>query len=69
MYLVPVVLLQLLPKLSLSRLNNNQPTLGFINPLLYGKLIGKGFIDANIEGSSLVCEGFKATIGWDPASG
>jgi len=28
-------------------LNSNQPTLGFIYPLLYGKLMGKGFIDIN----------------------
>jgi len=54
------------------RLNNNQPTLGFMNPLLYGKLMGKGFIDVNEgdnRGNSLSCEGFKATTGWDPASG
>jgi len=29
------------------RLSNNQPTLGFMNPLLYGKLMGKGFVDVN----------------------
>ena len=55
------------------RLNNNLPTLGFMNPLLYTKLKGQGFIDVtkgNNRGSSLACDdGFKATTGWDPASG
>ena len=55
------------------RLNNNMSTLGFMNPLLYTKLKGQGFIDVtkgNNRGSSLACDdGFKATTGWDPASG
>jgi len=54
------------------RLNNNQPTLGFMNPLLYTKLMGKGFIDVtkgDNRGTSLACDGFQATTGWDPASG
>ena len=54
------------------RLNNNKPTLGFMNPLLYGKLMGQGFIDVtkgDNRGTSLLCGGFKATTGWDPASG
>ena len=53
------------------RLSNNQPTLGFMNPLLYTKLMGKGFIDVtkgDNRGFS-TCGGFKATTGWDPASG
>ena len=55
------------------RLNNNQSSLGFLNPLLYSKLKGKGFIDVtkgNNRGSTTSCDdGFKATTGWDPASG
>ena len=55
------------------RLNNNQPTLGFLNPLLYSKLKGQGFIDVtkgDNRGTSTSCgDGFKATTGWDPASG
>ena len=54
-----------------TRLNNNQPTLGFMNPLLYGKLMGQGLIDVtkgDNRGTSLLCGGFKATKGWDPAS-
>ena len=54
------------------RLNNNQPTLGFMNPLLYNKLMGKGFIDVtkgDNRGFSPTCDGFQATTGWDPASG
>ena len=56
------------------RLNNNQSTLGFMNPLLYRKLKGLGFIDVtkgNNRGLSMICndDGFNATAGWDPASG
>ena len=51
-------------------MNDNQPTLGFMNPLLYGKLMGQGFIDVtkgDNRGTFLLCSGFKATTGWDPA--
>ena len=55
------------------RLNNNQPSLGFMNPLLYSKLKGQGFIDVtkgDNAGTATSCDdGFKATTGWDPASG
>ena len=55
------------------RLNSNQPTLGFMNPLLYTTLKGRGFIDVtkgDNRGSTTSCDdGFKATTGWDPASG
>ena len=55
------------------RLNNNKPTLGFLNPLLYGTLKGRGFFDVtkgNNRGGTTSCDdGFKATTGWDPASG
>ena len=53
------------------RLQSGKKTLGFLNPLLYQKLMGKGFNDIT-EGSNsggLSCDGFKATQGWDPASG
>ena len=46
--------------------------LGFLNPLLYKKLQGNGFIDITKGENSanhLFCPGFKATKGWDPASG
>ena len=55
------------------RLNSNKPTLGFVNPLLYSTLKGQGFLDVtkgNNRGSTTSCDdGFKATTGWDPASG
>ena len=55
------------------RMKNNQSLLGFMNPLLYSKLKGQGFIDVNKgnnRGTSLLCDdGFKAATGWDPASG
>ena len=55
------------------RLNSNKPTLGFINPLLYSVLKGQGFFDVtkgNNRGTTTSCDdGFKATEGWDPASG
>ena len=53
------------------RLQGGKKTLGFLNPLLYQKLMGKGFNDIT-EGSNpggLFCDGFNATQGWDPASG
>ena len=52
------------------RLMAGKPTLGFLNPLLYQTLRGKGFIDVT-EGNNGGgrCEGFKAIKGWDPASG
>ena len=52
------------------RLNNGEKTLGFLNPLLYQNLMGKGFIDIT-EGQNgdFLCEGFKAGPGWDAASG
>ena len=53
------------------RLNSGKKTLGFLNPLLYQTLQGKGFFDIT-EGSNLglsSCPGFKAVEGWDPASG
>ena len=52
------------------RLMAGKPTLGFLNPLLYQTLEGKGFIDVT-EGNNGGgrCEGFKAIKGWDPASG
>ena len=53
------------------RLNRGQPTLGFLNPLLYETLQGKGFFDVTegANGGGLICPGFKAIEGWDPASG
>ena len=53
------------------RLQSGKKTLGFLNPLLYQTLMGKGFNDIT-EGSNpggLFCDGFKAAKGWDPASG
>ena len=51
------------------RLNKQQKTLGFLNPLLYQSL-KNGFQDIT-EGSNgdFLCKGFQATKGWDPASG
>ena len=53
------------------RLNNGKKTLGFMNPLLYQTLMGQGFFDITegSNGNGFTCEGFKATKGWDPASG
>lgn len=53
------------------RLNNGKKTLGFLNPLLYQTLMGEGFFDITegSNGNGFTCEGFKATKGWDPASG
>lgn len=53
------------------RLNNGQNTLGFLNPLLYLVLKGRGFFDITEGSNSGVggCPGFDAIPGWDPASG
>ncbi len=52
------------------RLNKGEKTLGFLNPLLYSTLKGKGFFDiVNGNNGNGVCSGFKAIKGWDPASG
>ncbi|KAJ7647839.1 tripeptidyl peptidase A [Roridomyces roridus] len=51
------------------RLRHGKPTMGFLNPFLYG--VGSaGFTDIT-EGTVDGCEqpGFNATAGWDPASG
>jgi len=52
------------------RLNKGEPTLGFLNPLLYEKLY-KGFHDITVGENSgpSTCPGFKAIQGWDPATG
>ena len=53
------------------RLNSGKSTLGFLNPLLYQTLQGKGFFDIT-KGSNSgggPCPGFDAIPGWDPASG
>ncbi|KAJ7252395.1 peptidase S8/S53 domain-containing protein [Mycena haematopus] len=51
------------------RLRHGKPTLGFLNPLLYGVGL-EGMVDIT-EGLVNGCEqpGFNATKGWDPASG
>ena len=53
------------------RLKRGQKTLGFLNPLLYQTLHGNGFIDITegSNGGGLLCPGFDAIQGWDPASG
>ena len=53
------------------RLNNGKSTLGFLNPLLYQTLKGKGFFDITEGSNSGIggCPGFDAIPGWDPASG
>lgn len=53
------------------RLNKGKPTLGFLNPLLYQTLQGKGFYDVTegSNGGGIICPGFSAIEGWDPASG
>ena len=53
------------------RLQGGKKTLGFLNPLLYQTLMGKGFNDIT-EGSNpgpFCADGFKSTQGWDPSSG
>ncbi|KAJ6593294.1 peptidase S8/S53 domain-containing protein [Mycena capillaripes] len=51
------------------RLRHGKPTMGFLNPFLYGVGL-KGMVDI-AEGLVKGCEqpGFNATQGWDPASG
>ncbi|KAF7350862.1 Tripeptidyl peptidase A [Mycena sanguinolenta] len=51
------------------RLRHRKPTLGFLNPLLYGVGL-EGLVDIT-EGVVTGCEqpGFNATEGWDPVSG
>ena len=53
------------------RLNNGKSTLGFLNPLLYQTLQGKGFFDITKGSNNGAggCPGFEAIPGWDPASG
>ncbi|KAI0258483.1 tripeptidyl peptidase A [Gloeopeniophorella convolvens] len=52
-----------------ARLAAGQPTLGFLNPLLYA-LKGKGLNDIT-KGNAPGCgtPGFNATTGWDPVTG
>ncbi|KAJ7646048.1 tripeptidyl peptidase A [Mycena polygramma] len=51
------------------RLRNGKPTMGFLNPFLYGAGLG-GMVDMT-DGFVNGCEqsGFNATEGWDPVSG
>ncbi|KAJ6590124.1 tripeptidyl peptidase A [Mycena vulgaris] len=51
------------------RLRHGKPTMGFLNPFLYGAG-SKGLVDIT-EGHVEGCEqpGFNATHGWDPATG
>ncbi|KAJ6488213.1 subtilisin-like protein [Mycena vitilis] len=51
------------------RLQHGKPTMGFLNPFLYGAGL-KGLVDMT-EGYVNGCEqeGFNATEGWDPVSG
>ncbi|KAJ7072886.1 subtilisin-like protein [Mycena amicta] len=51
------------------RIKHGKPTMGFLNPFLYG-VGSKGLVDV-IDGWVEGCEqpGFNATIGWDPATG
>ena len=54
------------------RLNAGKKPLGFLNPLLYKTLHGRGFLDVMNGTNSWGiddCPGFKANVGWDPASG
>ena len=52
------------------RLLKGKSTLGFLNPLLYQQIKGQGFFDIQFgNNGAMVCEGFKAIKGWDPASG
>jgi len=60
------------------RLANNKPKLGFLNPLLYNKLLS-GFYNDITTGNNNCCQkqqwccgrshGFNATWGWDPVTG
>ncbi|KAJ7587436.1 tripeptidyl peptidase A [Mycena floridula] len=53
-----------------ARIARRQPTLGFLNPLLYQPDVAKTFNDI-ISGNNAGCgtEGFNATTGWDPVTG
>ena len=54
------------------RLQRGKKTLGFLNPLLYLKLRGRGFFDVTAGangGYAAKCDGFQAASGWDPVSG
>lgn len=54
------------------QLQRGKKTLGFLNPLLYLKLRGRGFFDVTTGvngGYASMCDGFQATTGWDPVSG
>ncbi|KAJ8086984.1 hypothetical protein PM082_005809 [Marasmius tenuissimus] len=52
-----------------ARLKNGQPSLGFLNPLIYSEAI-EGFNDIT-KGNNPGCgtEGFSAAEGWDPVTG
>ncbi|KAF8915388.1 peptidase S8/S53 domain-containing protein [Mucidula mucida] len=52
------------------RISKGQPTLGFLNPLIYKDRISAAFKDITI-GNNPGCgtEGFNATEGWDPVTG
>jgi len=51
------------------RLQNGQPSLGFINPLLYSSMPGS--LTDIVKGSNPGCDskGFPAKAGWDPVTG
>jgi len=51
------------------RLQNGQPSLGFINPLLYSSMPGS--LTDIVKGSNPGCDskGFPAKVGWDPVTG
>jgi tripeptidyl-peptidase-1 len=51
------------------RLRNKHRPLGFLNPLIYGRL-KEGFTDVT-NGSAVGCgvEGFRAGVGWDAVTG
>lgn len=54
------------------RLQNNMPTLGFVNPLLYqiAASHSDAFTDITTGANShLCCSGFTAAAGWDPITG
>ncbi|KAH9023387.1 peptidase S8/S53 domain-containing protein, partial [Lactarius pseudohatsudake] len=51
------------------RLTHGRPSLGFLNPLLYG-LNGAGFNNITTGNAPGCCTpGFIATAGWDPVTG
>lgn len=54
-----------------DRLSNGKPTLGFLNPLLYGSPKVRAALHDIVTGNNRGCNsnGFYATQGWDPASG